>query len=110
MIRNYVIHRESYDYDTLSSQFQFVHNNSTRIIFLQFSNYMNIDNPLSPVMRYQRNLRRAVDIKSVSYKTGNEVEVIFTSLVKNIYNEILENMVWQATMSYEIDRSVKSTI
>lgn len=103
MIRNYLMHRESYDYDLLAPQFRFVQSNSTRIIFIQFANYMNIDNPLSPVMRYQRNLRRSIDIKSVSYKANNEAEAIFTSLVKNISNEILEDMVWQATITFEID-------
>ncbi|XVN42564.1 MAG: VirB8/TrbF family protein [Candidatus Rickettsia vulgarisii] len=103
MIKNYVIHRESYDYDLLAPQFNFVQNNSTRIIFIQFANYMNIDNPLSPVMRYQRNLRRSVNVVLVKYKANNEADVIFTSLVKNISNEILENMVWQATISFEID-------
>ncbi|WP_341764000.1 VirB8/TrbF family protein [Candidatus Tisiphia endosymbiont of Beris chalybata] len=103
MLRNYLIHRESYDYDLLRSQFQFIQSNSTRIVFLQFVNFMNIDNPISPVMRYQKNFRRSIEIGSVTYHKNNKVEVKFTSLVKNISNEILENMVWQAMINFEID-------
>jgi type IV secretion system protein VirB8 len=103
MVRNYLKHRESYDYDLLQPQFIFMQNNSTRIIFRQFANFMNIDNPISPVMRYQRSLRRSVNIISVVYNKNNEAIVIFTSLVKGSSNEILENMVWQATINFEID-------
>jgi type IV secretion system protein VirB8 len=103
MIRNYVIHRESYDYDFLRPQFIFIQNSSTRIIFRQFANFMNIDNSLSPVMRYQRSLRRSVNILSVVYHKNNKAEVIFTSIAKNSANDILENMVWQATINFEID-------
>ncbi|MDR0774213.1 MULTISPECIES: VirB8/TrbF family protein [unclassified Candidatus Tisiphia] len=103
MIRNYVIHRESYDYDLLRPQYIFMQNNSTRIIFRQFANFMNIDNPLSPVMRYQKSLKRSVNISSVVYHKNNKAEVTFTSLAKNASNDILENMVWQATINFEID-------
>lgn len=103
MIRNYVVHRESYDYELLRRQFQFIQNNSTRIVFLQFVNLMNIDNPLSPVMRYQRNFKRSIEISSITYHKNNVVEVIFTSLVKNISKEILEHAVWKVMISFEID-------
>ncbi len=103
MIRNYVTHRESYDYDLLRPQFQFIQNNSTRIVFLQFVNFMNIDNPISPVMRYQRNFRRTVNISSITYHKNNVAEVIFTSLVNNISKEVLERVVWKAMINFEID-------
>jgi type IV secretion system protein VirB8 len=103
MIRDYLIHRESYNYDSLQSQFMFIQNNSTRIIFKQFANFMNIDNPMSPVMRYQKSLKRTINIVSVNYYKNNMVEIIFDSLVKGTSGDILENMVWQATINFEID-------
>ncbi|WP_375327214.1 VirB8/TrbF family protein [Candidatus Tisiphia endosymbiont of Nemotelus uliginosus] len=103
MIRNYLLHRESYDYDLLHPQFNFIQNNSTRIVFLQFVNFMNIDNQLSPVMRYQRNFRRSIKIGLITYHKNNRAEVEFTSTVKNISNEILENMEWKAIIHFEID-------
>ena len=41
MIKNYLVHREIYDYDNLKDQFIFIQNNSTRIVFRKFYNYMN---------------------------------------------------------------------
>ena len=43
LIRNYVLKRESYNYDNLKKQFVYIKNNSTRIVFRRFYNYMNID-------------------------------------------------------------------
>lgn len=103
MLKNYIIHRESYDYNLLRPQFLFVQNNSTRIIFRQFANFMNIDNTESPVMRYQKTLRRSVNILSVNYYHNNEAVARFVSTVKNTTNEVVENILWEAKISYEID-------
>ena len=103
MLKNYIIHRESYDYNLLRPQFLFLQNNSTRIIFRQFANFMNIDNTESPVMRYQKTLRRSVNILSVNYYPNNEAIVQFVSTVKNNTNEVVENIVWEAKINYEID-------
>ncbi len=104
MIRNYVIHRESYDYDQLKSQFAFIQNNSTRLVFRKFYNYMSIDNSLSPVLKYQKYIRRSVNILSTEYSNDNQVTVVFSTLAKNSGGEISENMVWQASLNYEIDQ------
>ncbi len=103
MLRSYITHRESYDYNLLRPQFLYVQNNSTRIIFRQFANFMNIDNADSPVMRYQKALRRTVNILSVNYSKNNEAIAKFVSTVKNTTNEVVENIVWEASIGYEID-------
>ncbi|MFU7502955.1 MAG: hypothetical protein ACE1S7_06095 [Candidatus Tisiphia sp.] len=54
-------------------------------------------------MRYQKSLKRSVNIASVVYHKNNKAKVIFTSLAQNASNDILENMVWQATINFEID-------
>jgi len=103
MVKNYLIHRESYDSSFIRPQFLFVQNNSTRIIFKQFANFMSIDNPLSPVIKYPMGLKRTVDISSVVFDKHNKADVTFISLVKNMYNDILEQTVWQATIDFAID-------
>ncbi len=40
MVSNYVLRREAYDYDRLKEQFAYVQNNSTKIIFRKFYNYI----------------------------------------------------------------------
>lgn len=104
MIRNYVEHREEYDYDILKQQFIFIQNNSTRIVFRKFFNFMNIDNPSSPGMSYQKYIRRGVEILSTQYPATNEVVVTFNSIAKTSGGEIFENMKWQAAINYEIDK------
>jgi len=103
MLRNYIIQRENYSYDALKKQFTFIQNNSTRVIFRRFFNFMNIDNPLSPVMRYQRSIKRSVNILSVTYLNDEECVVVFESVAKSNNGEILENMLWQASLNFEID-------
>jgi type IV secretion system protein VirB8 len=103
MVRNYVTQRESYSYDALKKQFTFLQNNSTRVIFRQFVNFMNIDNPSSPVMRYQKTIKRSVSISSVTYSDDGGCTVTFISTAKSDRGDIVENMIWQALLNFEID-------
>jgi len=104
MVRNYVVQRESYNYDTLKQQFTFMQNNSTRVIFRKFFNFMNVDNSLSPVMRYQKSFRRSINILSATYPTEDQCILTFTSTAKSNSGEIIENIVWQVSLDFEIDR------
>ena len=69
-----------------------------------FYNFMNIDNQLSPIMLYQKTFKRFINILSTTYNKDEEVVVKFESLAKNINEEIIENMVWQATIGFDIDQ------
>lgn len=104
MLRTYVSKREYYDYDILKKQFIYVKNNSTRIVFRKFYNEMNIDNPLSPVLRYQKDIKRNSVIISSRLLTVNKAEVKFNSTAKNSAGEEVENILWLATIEYEIDQ------
>lgn len=103
MLKNYVKQREEYNYDLLKQQFSFIKNSSTSIIYMQFANFMNIDNPLSPVMRYQKSFRRSINIISIENINNNEATINFESLAKNSAGEILENMLWEAKIGYIMD-------
>ena len=104
LIKNYVLSREKYSYSDLKKQFIFVKNNSTRIVFRRFYNFMNIDNPSSPVLKYQKNTKRTAKIISTSYPSKTKAVVKFNSIVQNSAGEITEDIVWQATIDYEIDK------
>ncbi|MFV9929981.1 MAG: virB8 family protein [Rickettsia endosymbiont of Haemaphysalis japonica] len=103
MLQNYVNQREEYNYDILKEQFTFIKNASTSIVYMQFANFMNIDNPLSPVIRYQKLYRRSINILSINNINDNEAVVTFESLVKNSTDAILENMVWEARIGFIMD-------
>jgi type IV secretion system protein VirB8 len=103
LIRNYVLKRESYNYDNLKKQFVYIKNNSTRIVFRRFYNYMNIDNPSSPIMRYQKSAKRKVNIISAQYPSPTKALIEFNSIAENAANEVIETSIWQATIDFEVD-------
>jgi type IV secretion system protein VirB8 len=103
MIKNYVIKREKYNYLNLKKQFTFIKNNSTRIVFRRFYNLMNIDNPSSPVMLYEKEGTRNIKILSAQYLPNNVAVITFRSQSNGSTAAIAENMLWQATITYEID-------
>lgn len=104
MIKNYVLKREGYNYDNLKKQFVFVKNNSTRIVFRKFYNFMNIDNPSSPVMLYQKSINRTPSIILTKYPSPNVAIVTFNSKAQDSSGNKIEDKVWQATIGYEIDK------
>jgi type IV secretion system protein VirB8 len=65
---------------------------------------MNIDNPSSPVMKYQKKIKRTTKIISTSYPKRPKAIVKFNSIVQDYAGEITEDIVWQATIDYEIDK------
>ena len=103
MLQNYVKQREEYNYDILKEQFIFIKNTSTSIVYMQFANLMNIDNPLSPVIRYQKLYKRSINILSINNINDNEAVVTFESLAKNSTGEILENMLWESRIGFIMD-------
>jgi type IV secretion system protein VirB8 len=104
MIRSYINKREIYDYNNLKSQFIYVKNNSTRMVFRKFYNYMNVNNPSSPVLLYQKGIRRTVSIIESKFLTRTKAEIKLNSIAKNGTGEIVEDMIWLITIDYEIDQ------
>lgn len=104
MVKNYVNTREKYDVLSLKNQFQFIKNTSTRMVFKDFYNFMNIDNPLSPMMRYQKYVKRTIKIISSTYPQKDAAVVRFIASAKDSMGEVFENSEWQATLNFQIDR------
>jgi type IV secretion system protein VirB8 len=103
MLRKYVIHREEYSYFNLNKQFAYVQNNSTISVFNQFNNYMSINNPISPILRYQQHVKREIKILSTSFPSNNNAIVRFNSLAK-VGAEVFEDMLWEADISFNADK------
>jgi type IV secretion system protein VirB8 len=104
MLRKYVIQRETYDYNDLKKQFIYIKNNSTRIVFRRFYNFMNINNASSPVLLYQKDIKRTVSIISSHLISDTKTEIKFNSIARNGNGEIVEDMNWRAVVDYEIDQ------
>lgn len=103
MIKNYIHNREGYEYSSLKKKFAYLKNNSTRSVFKDFYNYMNIDNSDSPILRYQRKIIRTVDIKDIRIN-NNKAEIDLNTIAKNEAGEIIEDCQWLAKMEFEIDQ------
>lgn len=104
LIRSYVKHREAYSYANLRKQFIFLKNNSTRIVFRRFYNFMNIDNPSSPVLKYQKEIKRRPEIISADYPSDSKAIIKFRTIAEDVTGVIAEDMVWETTISYEMDK------
>lgn len=104
MIRNYVKTRENYRYSNLKNQFIFIQNNSSRLVFRKFYNYMNIDNPSSPIMIYQKNTINNVEIISIENPDPGQAIVNFRSKAHRFSGKLVNDELWQVTVSYEIDQ------
>lgn len=104
MLKDYVQKREQYDYNALANQIEYVKNTSTRIVFKRFYNYLSIDNPDSPVLRYQKDAKRTITINSVKFIDDSTAEVHFASQAKDSSNQLFEDMTWVATIDFDSDR------
>ncbi|KJV56645.1 virB8 family protein [Orientia chuto str. Dubai] len=104
LAEGYVIKRESYNYNELASQFQYIKNRSTRGIFRQFVNYMSLENYHSPVLRYQKTAKRKIKILSSVFLNNEELAVYFHSCTIDDKGNIFEDMEWKANINFETDQ------
>ena len=108
LAERYVIRRESYDYDDLKRQFVYIKNSSTRLVFKRFYNFMNIDNPESPVLRYKKNIDRKIKILSAKYPDGNSAIITFRATAEDLRGEKHEDKVWKSTFKFDVDKVSES--
>ncbi len=103
MLEDYVLKREKYNYDDLQSQMQYMHNTSTRTTFTQFYNYLNIDNPNSPILRYQNEVKRNIIITNTVFLDASHAEVSFISTAV-AEGKVFENLSWVARLTFDSDQ------
>ncbi len=102
LLESYVSNRENFSYSNLPKQFQYMQNTSTRLIYRRFYNYMSVNNPDSPVMRYQQYAKRNIKVTHIDFVTDNEAIVYFNSVAKDSSGAVFENLNWSAKIAFEI--------
>lgn len=102
LVRNYVESREDFDYSKIRKQFEYIRASSTRLVFKRFYNYMSVNNPDSPVMRYQQVATRKINVNDIKFLSDRRVLVNFTSTAKDSVGKQFENLRWQAQMSFNM--------
>lgn len=65
---------------------------------------MNINNVSSPVLLYQKDIKRTISIISSSFLSDTKTEIKFHSIARNGNGEIVEDMIWRVVVEYEIDQ------
>ncbi len=104
LVNKYIIAREKYNYQDLKKQFTYVKNNSTRVIFQRFLSFMNIDNPESLILKYQKNINRDVTIVTSSYPDQNNAIVTIHTVAKDTAGKKYEDKLWQIKVQFDIDQ------
>jgi len=101
LIKDYIINRESYDYNKLLTQYVYINNSSSPEEYQNFKDYMSLNNPSSPIIKYQKYSKRNVEISAINI-LDDVVEIYFTSKCIN-NEEIIENANWQVILKYSMD-------
>lgn len=103
LVKNYVEQREIYDYIKLKEQILFVKAKSTPQVFNQFYSYLQVDNPNSPILRYEDQVKRFVYHLSNDMIDRNTVKMKFRSIVYDAKSNLIENLIWEAQVGFEIN-------
>lgn len=100
--KSYINKREAYNYEDLEKQYRFISNTSNPDVLSDFTSFMSLNNPDSPILRYQKHSKRTLeDVKIILHK-GNEAIITFRTITKDTQNNVTEDLLWQADVRYEI--------
>jgi type IV secretory pathway component VirB8 len=100
--KKYVLERENYSYHTLEKQINKVKNISSKYVFKKFYEGISLENPNSPVLLYQKNITRKIEILSVMPGDEGSVIVKYTATLHNYKGEKTETSTWIANVSYDM--------
>ncbi len=108
LVEKYLQKREEYDYSKIENQLKYILGSSSKLEFRKYYNYINIDNPDSPILKYKKDIKRSIIIKNVAIDDQNDrFTIVFESKALNKNDEVVENNIYQATLNY-IMRNMKS--
>ncbi|MDF2966008.1 MAG: virB8 [Rickettsiaceae bacterium] len=104
LIKNYVLQREKYNYEEIKQQLLFVKNNSTRLLFKEFYESLSLSNANSLILKFKKDARRNAKPISVRFLNNNTVLVTFEAKAEGNKGEIIEDAIWESTISFESDK------
>lgn len=109
VLKRYIQTRESYDIKHIKSQLDYIKNTTVEDNYQQYENSMSINNPNGPMMIYQDQFKKIINVKKVDLlkKKNNDgtaqAIAYFQSILRNLATneETIEYFV--ATINYKID-------
>lgn len=106
ILERYVIAYESYEYQNLKDQLQYIYNTSSQQVYSDFYANMALENPQSPIQLYQRVARRNVTIESVEFprdiKHPDRTIVRFKAEVENYRTNSHDTTRWEAHIRFNV--------
>ncbi|MBL3284232.1 Type IV secretion system protein VirB8 [Rickettsiales endosymbiont of Paramecium tredecaurelia] len=106
LVTNYLLMRESYDQKNIETQQVFVQKQSSKSVFNKFLQFMSINNPASPIIKYVNNTR-SVEVVDVDVIDDERINVIFRALLKDKNNRVLEDITAQAQITFNMNELEK---
>ena len=100
MLSYYVMTRESYDFDNIDHQLVALSNVSTTDAFVNFRDYISINNVNSPQFLYQKDHTRTITVQNVKTIDNNHAAVYFTAVVTSQVDNSSESTRWVANISF----------
>lgn len=104
IIKNYVHAYEEYTYSSMEQRNSYIQNTSARLVSKNFTQTFSFDNPNSPVLRYQKDVKRHINVGTVNFVDDSHANVYFTSIAHDSSGNVIENMEWIASIVFEIDQ------
>ena len=104
LIKNYVIKKETYNYNNIKNQLLFLQNNSTKLLFKKFYDELSLNNPESKILKFKKKAIRKIFINQIKFLPDNNVIVSFKAYAAINENNILEDSSWEVQISYESDK------
>jgi type IV secretion system protein VirB8 len=103
-IEKYILEREGYNYNDLTNRMLYVQNNSTKLVFNRYNDYLSIENIQSPVLRFQRYAKRYTEISDVAFFSEEKAVVRFNAKTYENTGRLIEDTDWEAEISFVIDK------
>lgn len=99
----YIIRRESYDFNLLERQKQYIKNNSSVVINQNFENSLDLSNNDSPILKYEQDVKVNTKIKETIFNDdSNEITIYFIAQGFKRGQKIFHNH-YKVTLNYEMD-------
>lgn len=116
LINYYVIMRENYDFNNLKEQEEYIKNNSSKQAFKNFKNYMSLTNVNSPILVFQKRIKKSIKITSIDfpqeYNYGMTPEYAVVKFIAKVYDPlsgITRDSTWLANVNFYLP-NIKNVI
>ncbi len=100
---------EGYKYESLQTKLRFIKNNATKLIFNKYYDSLSLDNPNSPILKYQKTDTKNITISSIEHISTKEAVVHFVSQTSKNTGIVYETQNYRANITFDMDEIMPKT-